>query len=389
MSDAEKSEGDIEGAKSGEILEGLGATLIKGKPDEKEIPEKDKEKEIEDPPADDKKPEADPPAEDKSDDKDEIIIPDDILPEEEPIKKEEGEAEEDELPEDGDKAKQAWIHTRTQLKEARAKITELEARDPATADPEEVTQLKTDLKEALDTISRVSLERHPDFIKKYQGQRNILTTQIKGMLKELGLEEDIADTAANKTIKDRLLYINEQAPDIAAPLGSLFTQLDTLEVQRKAELENHKTALTELEANMQESESAELVKLRTQHFASALEALQGEGHILFMKSKSNEEYNAGVDKLINASRAIFETDDLDLQAKTLLAGVEAPIYLKMFRSERAARQKLEKEIGILNKGKPRINSTSRTTDKSGKKEIPDRMSAKDIATRVTANIGAE
>jgi hypothetical protein len=56
-----------------------------------------------------------------------------------------------------------------------------------------------------------------------------------------------------------------------------------------------------------------------------------------MKVDGQDAHNANVDKLTQAAKDIFLSDDPGAQALTLLQGVEAPIYLQLYLSERQQR----------------------------------------------------
>ncbi len=68
-------------------------------------------------------------------------------------------------------------------------------------------------------------------------------------------------------------------------------------------------------------------------------------------SKTNEQWNKVLESTRDRIEYLFSTNDIKEQAKALILGATAPIYLKMYMIERAKRLELEKKFGGIKKAR--------------------------------------
>lgn len=223
---------------------------------------------------------------------------------------------------------------------------------------EMVTKLRTDLKEARDVIARVSLENHPEFKAKYQAPMQAFLEQAQQVAKEADLDENIVAKAVDMTIKNRATFLSEKAPDVAPELRAILSQLDSLKAQRSGELKSRQADFEGFQKAQEEERKVRVQEVRDNAFTQTLAALQQEGHLAFTKSKTNEGWNEAVEALTNNAKAILVSDDHLAQTKSLMLGVAAPLYLKMYQNERTKRLELERQAQEREDVAPKVGSST-------------------------------
>lgn len=277
------------------------------------------------------------------------------------------EQEPDEIKNANTKTREAFAHLRTQLSQATEELKQLRAKPAGEQQPavdvQQVVEMKNKMDElnkklndAYDQIGKFSLESDPRFKAKYEGQQQAILEQIKDLAKEWEVKEGAFDKILQSKPKQRVELINEIAPDLMPILSPLFAQYDHIERVKQMELANHKSVKSQLESEAQKtraiSEQTGKVALLQQ---AAVKVLK-DGHFLLQPVQGNDAWNKGVEVLQKKIQYLFSHDDPAAQSEHLVLGVMAPVYLKLFKRERQAKEEIEKKLQQITGMRPSLDA---------------------------------
>ena len=98
---------------------------------------------------------------------------------------------------------------------------------------------------------------------------------------------------------------------------------------------------------MRNKQNIEAIQLRQAMYEKSLQELIDDKLFILTPSETNQNWNKILEATKQRIKYLFETDDLKEQAKALILGASAPVYLKMFQIERAKRKELENKLNSL------------------------------------------
>jgi hypothetical protein len=294
----------------------------------------------------------------------------------EPAKPEE---EPEEIRNANTKTREAFARLRTQLAQVQEQLNAKQKIDPAQqqaqADPDQMLEtkkqvetLKQQLQQAYDQIGKFSLEADPRFKARYAGQQAAILEQVKDIAKEWEIKEEHIEAILRATPKKRVEIINEIAPDAMPVLSPLFAQYDHIERMKQTELLNHRQLREQLDSEQQKSraisEQTGKIALLQQAAAKVLQ----DGHFVLRPIQGQEEWNKNVDVLQKKVQYLFQQNDPAAQAEHLILGVTAPVYLALFKRERAARMAVEEKMKKLFGMKPELDASQHEAPPAKKPE---------------------
>ena len=312
------------------------------------------------------------------------LVPDELLPDELKLNAETPKPAEDEISDDviskwEPKAQESFKSMRIELKAAKEAIKTAQA---GTSDPqanEKLTEAQKALDEAHNTIARLNLAEDPRFKAKYGIQKDMIVGQLKDQAKQLEYDEGIIDLLSRMPLRERLNYISEKAPllkDVAMPL---FTEIDRVDRMMNLELSNAKSSMEQMSALQTE----QMKQLQGRIFDTSIEGAVKAGHFVFQKHEDNAEWNSTVDAITEKANKILGSGNAQLQTESILLGQAAPVYLNLFRRERAARVQLQTQLAKYTNASPRITADDSSSDQNAY-EVPKRLSTENLAAAFEA-----
>ena len=272
--------------------------------------------------------------------------------------------EPDEIKNAGQKARHAFAEIRTQLaqardelkksKEARSLVLETPPTDQVVAQAvqskQQIEALQTKLDQAYDQLGKFSLQADPRFRARYEGPQNAILDQIRDTVKEWEVKDEDVDTFLKATPKERVALINEKAPDLTPILTPLFAQYDHIERLKQMDLARHKEIRQALDNDQAKNRAIADQTGRAALFKQAAAKVLQDGHFVLKPVEGQDAWNKNVAVLHQKINDLFTKDDPVAQSESLILGVTAPVYLALYKKERAARialeQQLEKRYGI-------------------------------------------
>ena len=260
------------------------------------------------------------------------------------------------------KTREAFARLRTQLAQAQE---ELERRQQSAAQPtpeqqavpeqilqskQRIDELTKKLEDAYNQIGKFSLESDPRFQAKYSRQQTAIMSQIGDVFKEWEVKDDVIKDLLRMTPRKRVEQINEIAPDLLSIVAPLFSQYDHVERMKQDELANHRQVKEQIESEQQKAQITADQTGRIALFGQAVSKVMQDGHFLLKPIKGQDEWNKNVEVLQKKIQYLFQQNDPVAQAEHMVLGVTAPVYLALFKRERAARlaaeEKMKNIIGI-------------------------------------------
>lgn len=257
-----------------------------------------------------------------------------------------------------------------------------------------VKELQEKLKQANDSLGRTALERSPDFIKRYDDPKRIISARMSEALKTFGLDDSVADRLLRSSVQDRIKIIEDVADDKSTDVKSvilpMLSEVDVVDARRIDELDNHAEVLKNMNETAAQNQKQQMTQLKERIFDENLDELRKEGHFAFKRSADNDKWNEGIEKIEKAAKDLLSTNDIKTQAKALMMGVASNLYLEMFQSEHQERLKLQKELESIGKVRPKIGSSPEvptSPDAQKKKDATKPMSLDAMADSVSKSMG--
>ena len=336
--------------------------------------------------------------EDATEDKDELFLPpelfddddDDDKDEEDKDKEEEDKDEEDkdeeEDKEEDDPKKDSVVSLRKRV-EAQQKIiddykkgastegTSKEIQERLKALEEENKRLDTDL-------SRTSLAKSPSFQKKWNPKIKSLVDTATETTKAFNGDDKIIGAALRLGIKERYAFLNKHVPEAVSILMPNLAELDRTLQAREQELTDFKKTSLQLDLKTTASQEQQTKEFKAQLKNKTMAEITKKGHFVFKKIDGNDAWNKKVDGFQENVTELFQTDDIAKQAEALALSVAAPIYLDLWKEERATRLSLEKRLGIKKSSSPKIGgkSSKKSSRNPGGISVSDAVD--DISSRI-------
>ena len=253
-------------------------------------------------------------------------------------------------------------------------------------------QLKT-LQEERDALSErvrlLDIERHPEFVKKYEGK---ITGVFESMKTLVGTDGDRLVGLLKSPEND---YRNSQIDDIVenlssakrAKLGALIVKYDEINGEKSAEMSEAKADYDSIISKYQQEneqgtraalESANKTWTKVSENARALE--------IFEPRENDEEWNTELTGRLSLAQQIFngENSEEDL-AKAALWAAAAPKYRELLYSQVEVNKRLKAELAKLRGSEPGVSS--RATNPGFKSANTNSAKSEDFVANVMKSLG--
>ena len=253
-------------------------------------------------------------------------------------------------------------------------------------------QLKT-LQEERDALSErvrlLDIERHPEFVKKYEGK---ITGVFESMKTLVGTDGDRLVGLLKSPEND---YRNSQIDDIVenlssakrAKLGALIVKYDEINGEKSAEMSEAKADYDSIISKYQQEneqgtraalESANKTWTKVSENARALE--------IFEPRENDEEWNTELSGRLSLAQQIFngENSEEDL-AKAALWAAAAPKYRELLYSQVEVNKRLKAELAKLRGSEPGVSS--RATNPGFKSANTSNAKSEDFVANVMKSLG--
>lgn len=280
------------------------------------------------------------------------------------------------------------------IKEEKAQLAKQldELKAGKTANPNFEAQLKT-LQEERDALSErvrlLDIERHPEFVKKYEGKINGVFESVKGLVgtdgeRLVGLLKSPESDYRNSQIDD---IVEGLSPSKKAKLGALIVRYDEINGEKAAEMSEAKSDYDAIISKYQQDneqgtkaalESASKTWAKVSENARALE--------IFEPREGDEEWNGELNQRLSLAQQIFngENSEEDL-AKAALWAAAAPKYRELLYSQVEVNKRLQAELAKYRGSEPGVSS--KATNPGFKSANVNAAKSEDFVASVLKSLG--
>ena len=280
------------------------------------------------------------------------------------------------------------------IKEEKAQLAKQldELKAGKAANPNFESQLKT-LQEERDALSErvrlLDIERHPEFVKKYEGKINGVFESVKGLVgtdgeRLVGLLKSPESDYRNSQIDD---IVDGLSPSKKAKLGALIVRYDEINGEKAAEMSEAKSDYDAIISKYQQDneqgtkaalESASKTWAKVSENARALE--------IFEPREGDEEWNGELNQRLGLAKQIFngENSEEDL-AKAALWAAAAPKYRELLYSQVEVNKRLQAELAKYRGSEPGVSS--KATNPGFKSANVNSAKSEDFVASVLKSLG--
>ena len=293
---------------------------------------------------------------------------------------------EEEPPEGLDpKAKESFIHLRTERRELKKKVAQLEeALKAKEVNPETdakmaetVAGLEAKLREAEERLGQLSLAETAAFKQRYDVPLTAAYNRAVKLITKAGIAPNEAKAMASKALsmntQQRLQLFAEEVPSLQGALINIYEDISELRDSRVSALNNWKQSRAAVESEAKRVDKVNLVRELQANVEKSVKFLQDEGDFMLKKSASNDKWNQGVDARIELAKGILASAKPEDLARYVLAGVSAvqlrgmysDVYSKYNKLVADSKKLVTKVVG------PRGGATSPVTETKPDKDMSD------------------
>jgi hypothetical protein len=242
-----------------------------------------------------------------------------------------------------------------------------ELKSGKTANPNYEAQLKT-LQEERDALSErvriLDVERHPEFVKKYEGKISGVFDSVKNLVgtdgeRLVSLLKSPDSDYRNSQIDD---IVEGLSPSKKAKLGALIVKYDEINGERASEISEAKADYDAVISKYQQDneegtkaalESATKTWAKVSENARALE--------IFEPREGDDEWNTELNGRLSLAQQIFngENSEEDL-AKAALWAAAAPKYRELLYAQVEVNKRLQAELSKYRGSEPGVSSRATT-----------------------------
>ena len=253
-------------------------------------------------------------------------------------------------------------------------------------------QLKT-LQEERDALSErvrlLDIERHPEFVKKYEGKITGVFESMKTLVgtdgdRLVGLLKSPENDYRNSQIDD---IVEGLSPSKKAKLGALIVKYDEINGEKSEEMSEAKADYDSIISKYQQEneqgtraalESANKTWTKVSENARALE--------IFEPRENDEEWNKELTGRLSLAQQIFngENSEEDL-AKAALWAAAAPKYRELLYSQVEVNKRLKAELAKLRGSEPGVSS--KATNPGFKSANTNSAKSEDFVANVMKSLG--
>jgi hypothetical protein len=267
-----------------------------------------------------------------------------------------------------------------------------ELKSGKTANPNYEAQLKT-LQEERDALSErvriLDVERHPEFVKKYEGKISGVFDSVKNLVGSDG--ERLVDLLKSPESEYRNSQIDDivegLSPSKKAKLGALIVKYDEINGERASEISEAKADYDAIISKYQQDneegtkaalESATKTWAKVSENARALE--------IFEPREGDDEWNTELNGRLSLAQQIFngENSEEDL-AKAALWAAAAPKYRELLYAQVEVNKRLQAELSKYRGSEPGV--TSKATSGASRPSNTNTAKSEDFVASVMKSLG--
>jgi hypothetical protein len=255
------------------------------------------------------------------------------------------------------------------IKEEKAQLAKQleELKAGKSTNPDFESQLKT-LQEERDALSErvrlLDIERHPDFIKKYEGKITGVFDSVKNLVgtdgeRLVSLLKSPESDYRNSQIDD---IVDGLSPSKKAKLGALIVKYDEINGERASELSEAKADYDAVISKYQQ-DNEEGTKAALESATKTWQKVSSDARSLeiFEPRENDEEWNSELNQRLSLAQQIFngENSEEDL-AKAALWAAAAPKYRELLYAQVEVNKRLQAELSKYRGSEPGVSSRATT-----------------------------
>ena len=280
------------------------------------------------------------------------------------------------------------------IKEEKAQLAKQldELKAGKSTNPQFESQLKT-LQEERDALSErvrlLDIERHPDFIKKYEGKITGVFDSVKNLVgtdgeRLVSLLKSPDSDYRNSQIDD---IVEGLSPSKKAKLGALIVKYDEINGERSSELNEAKAdydaVISKYKQDNEEGTKAALESANKTWQKVSTDARSLE---IFEPRENDEEWNTELNGRLSLAQQIFngENSEEDL-AKAALWAAAAPKYRELLYAQVEVNKRLQAELAKYRGSEPGV--TSKATSGGYRPANTNAAKSEDFVASVMKSLG--
>ena len=238
-----------------------------------------------------------------------------------------------------------------------------ELKSGKTANPNYEAQLKT-LQEERDALSErvriLDVERHPEFVKKYEGKINGVFDSVKNLVgsdgeRLVGLLKSPESDYRNSQIDD---IVEGLSPSKKAKLGALIVKYDEINGEKASEISEAKSDYDAIISKyQQDNEQGTKAALESSTKTWAKVSENARALEIFEPREGDDEWNTELNGRLSLAKQIFngENSEEDL-AKAALWAAAAPKYRELLYAQVEVNKRLQAELAKYRGSEPGVTS---------------------------------
>lgn len=280
------------------------------------------------------------------------------------------------------------------IKEEKAQLAKQleELKAGKSTNPDFESQLKA-LQEERDALSErvrlLDIERHPDFIKKYEGKINGVFDSVKSLVgtdgeRLVSLLKSPDSDYRNSQIDD---IVEGLSPSKKAKLGALIVKYDEINGERASELSEAKADYDAVISKYQQ-DNEEGTKAALESATKTWQKVSSDARSLeiFEPRENDEEWNSELNQRLSLAQQIFngENSEEDL-AKAALWAAAAPKYRELLYAQVEVNKRLQAELSKYRGSEPGV--TSRATTGGSRPASTNAAKSEDFVASVMKSLG--
>jgi hypothetical protein len=280
------------------------------------------------------------------------------------------------------------------IKEEKAQLAKQldELKAGKSTNPQFESQLKT-LQEERDALSErvrlLDIERHPDFIKKYEGKITGVFDSVKNLVgtdgeRLVSLLKSPDSDYRNSQIDD---IVEGLSPSKKAKLGALIVKYDEINGERSSELTEAKAdydaVISKYKQDNEEGTKAALESANKTWQKVSTDARSLE---IFEPRENDDEWNTELNGRLSLAQQIFngENSEEDL-AKAALWAAAAPKYRELLYAQVEVNKRLQAELSKYRGSEPGV--TSKATSGGYRPANTNAAKSEDFVASVMKSLG--
>lgn len=280
------------------------------------------------------------------------------------------------------------------IKEEKAQLAKQldELKAGKATNPDYEAQLKT-LQEERDALSErvrlLDVERHPEFIKKYEGKINGVFDSVKNLVgtdgeRLVGLLKSPDSDYRNSQIDD---IVEGLSPAKKAKLGALIVKYEEINGERSAEISEAKQDYDAIISRYQqdnETNTKAALEQATKTWAKVSE--NARALEIFEPREGDDEWNGELNQRLSLAQQIFngENSEEDL-AKAALWAAAAPKYRELLYAQVEVNKRLQAELSKYRGSEPGV--TSKATSSGSRPANTNAAKSEDFVASVMKSLG--